>query len=67
MAVATVAPPRAGHAGPAWIQSPAWDLFWIFSALWGAALVCARALFVDPVVVGAVLVAVGPLVAIGHA
>ena len=22
-----------------WIQSPAWDLFWMFSALWGAALI----------------------------
>jgi len=33
---APAAAARSPHAG--WIQSPAWDLFWMFSSLWGAAL-----------------------------
>lgn len=28
-----------GFARRGWIQSPGWDLFWMFSALWGAALI----------------------------
>jgi len=31
--------PAAGFARSGWIQSPGWDLFWMFSGLWGAALI----------------------------
>jgi hypothetical protein len=67
MAAVTAGPTLATQGGPAWIQSPAWDLFWMFSALWGAALLCLGAFFVDVVTMGALLAAIGPLVAIGHA
>jgi hypothetical protein len=32
------AQPSAPTAGHGWIRSPGWDLFWMFSALWGLAL-----------------------------
>jgi len=37
-----VARPRA-----AWIGSPAWDLWWMFSGLWGGALLLAASAFAD--------------------
>lgn len=36
--VAPPSPSASGQAGTAWIQSAAWDAFWMFSALWGGVL-----------------------------
>jgi len=44
-----------------------WDIFWMFSALWGTALLGLGSLFADIAAVGALLLAINPLIAIGHA
>ena len=43
-AVAANAPLPQGRSG-GWISSPGWDLFWMFSTLWGAALLLGGSAF----------------------
>ncbi len=38
MSAATTTQPLATSRPTGWVSSPAWDLFWMFSAVWGAAL-----------------------------
>jgi hypothetical protein len=54
MAAATAAAPLS-IARVGWIRSPGWDLFWMFAALWGGALVLAGAAF--PALAGVVVLA----------
>ena len=38
MAVASASPALVSFPRRGWVQSPGWDAFWMFSALWGGAL-----------------------------
>ena len=38
MSSAALGPPLAAPTPGKWVQSPGWDTFWMFSALWGGAL-----------------------------
>jgi hypothetical protein len=65
MAAATAAAP-VSIAREGWIQSPGWDLVWMFAAVWGGALVLAGAAF--PSLMGVVVVAFAleRLASVGH-
>ena len=41
MTVAATTTPELRAGTGSWVSSPRWDLFWMFSALWGAALLAA--------------------------
>jgi hypothetical protein len=56
--------PRYGSRG--WIQSPAWDLFWMFSAVWGGALLLALTRFGEAAAVAAALFAGNRLLSMFH-
>jgi hypothetical protein len=44
MTVMAASPAQLVFARRGWIQSPAWDFFWIFSAIWASALLLAGSL-----------------------
>jgi hypothetical protein len=61
-AVGRLVPARSGG----WIGSPAWDLFWMFSALWGAALLLAGSSLIGLAAIVAVVFAGERLASIVH-
>lgn len=59
--------PGESFAGRGWIRSPGWDVFWMFSGLWGCALLLAG-WAVQPVMLAAVgVLAAKRLVSVLHA
>ncbi len=60
-AVESAASPPQG-----WIGSPGWDLFWMFSALWGAALLLGVGLVAELALVAATLFVINRFVSITH-
>jgi hypothetical protein len=60
------APRTELRLGAAWIGSPGWDAFWMFSALWGAALLLAGGLFVEVTVLATALFLLNRFVSIAH-
>lgn len=66
VAIPAPAPAQAFHRR-GWIQSPAWDLFWMFSALWGAALILLGTATQPVMSVVLVAFALDRLVSVAHA
>jgi hypothetical protein len=62
---ATTTPELRGSSG-GWVSSARWDLFWMFSALWGSALCYAVGLSVGHGRAGAILFAANTLLAVCH-
>ncbi len=64
-----VAAPARVDAAPrgAWVQSPSWDLFWMFSALWGGALLLVGWAVQPVMAVALMLLAAERLVSVLHA
>ncbi len=58
--------PAATAAPTPWIGSPGWDLFWMFSALWGAALLLAGATVLEVTAVAGALFVINRFVSITH-
>ena len=65
VAAITTTPQLRAETGH-WVNSAPWDLFWMFSAVWGSALVAAAALAVGSPRVGGILIPLGTLVAGCH-
>ncbi len=66
MAAASAVDSAASPLRQGWIGSPGWDLFWMFSALWGAALLLGGSLVAEVALVAAALFAINRLVSITH-
>jgi hypothetical protein len=66
MAAASAVESAARPLRDGWIGSPGWDVFWMFSALWGAALLLGGGLLVDVGLVAASLFVVNRFVSISH-
>jgi hypothetical protein len=66
MAVAATTTPQLRAGTGHWVSSAPWDLFWMFSALWGSALLGALALAVGVVRVHPVVVSLGLVLALFH-
>ncbi len=66
MTAASAVEPSAGRIRSDWIGSPAWDLFWMFSSLWGAALLLTGGLFAELTLVAGSLFLVNRIVSITH-
>jgi hypothetical protein len=65
-AAATTTTPQLRAGTGQWVSSARWDLFWMFSALWGAALLAVLLLAFGSQPVGAMLLPAGVLVAVCH-
>ena len=65
-AAATTTTPQLRAGTGQWVSSARWDLFWMFSALWGSALILVLLLAFGSGPVGAVLISAGTLVAVCH-
>src|SRR5262245_17519194 len=65
-AAATTTTPQLRAETGRWVSSARWDLFWMFSAAWGSALLAAAVFAVGNARVGAVLIPLGLLVAACH-
>jgi hypothetical protein len=66
MAAADALPTAAAGARAGWIGSPGWDLFWMFSALWGGALLLAGGALVEVTLLAGALFLVNRIVSITH-
>ena len=67
MAVAaTTTTPQLRAGTGQWVSSARWDLFWMFSALWGSALLGAAVLAAGSARVGAILIPLGVVFAACH-
>jgi hypothetical protein len=66
MTVAATTTPQLRAGTGQWVSSAGWDLFWMFSALWGSALFAAAAWALGGPRMGAALVAVGLVIAACH-
>src|SRR5215470_10930400 len=66
MTVAATTTPQLRAGTGSWVSSPRWDLFWMFSALWGAALLGAAVAAIGSPRVGALLFPLGTALAVCH-
>lgn len=67
MVTTAAAPTPAIRATPSgWISSPGWDVFWMFSAFWGCALLFLTSLSVGMAAAGAILFGANILIAVTH-
>jgi hypothetical protein len=66
MAVSVAMETPARASAVRWIESPGWDLFWMFSALWGAALLLAGSSFAQVAIVGGTLFVFNRIIATCH-
>src|SRR5262249_56869993 len=66
MTVAATTTPQLRAGTGRWVSSARWDLFWMFSALWGSALLAAGALAFGNARVGALLIPLGLVFAACH-
>jgi hypothetical protein len=66
MAVAATTTTPQLRATGWWVSSARWDLFWMFSALWGSALLGALVLAIGVVRVHPIVVSLGLLLALFH-
>jgi hypothetical protein len=57
----------AARRGAGWLQSPGWDLFWMFSALWGGALLLAGQALAPVLAFVLALFALERLISVFHA
>jgi hypothetical protein len=65
MATATTTPVFRATRG-SWISSPAWDAFWMFSALWGSAILLVLSTYLGFVTAGRMVFAVSFVFAVFH-
>ncbi len=61
------ADPTAARGTAGWVSSPAWDLFWMFSAVWGAMLFFGGSLLAETAAVSAVFFAGNRIISSYHA
>jgi hypothetical protein len=66
MTVAAITTPKLRTGTGFWVSSARWDLFWMFSALWGSVLCAAALAAIGSVRVGAILFSLGMALAACH-
>ncbi len=67
MSAATTAQPLAASRPTDWVRSPAWDLFWMFSAVWGAAIFFGGSLLTETAALAALFFAGNRILSSYHA
>ncbi len=65
-ATATTTTPQLRAGSGHWVSSARWDLFWMFSAVWGSALCASAVLALGSPRVGAILIPLGVALAACH-